>query len=58
MTATQRKIIVEEYKILEETYMPSVFGKSNLKYNHKDNFIVVNKAEYQGRIKKEIDTQL
>jgi preprotein translocase subunit SecA len=38
--------------------MPSVFGKSNLRYNHKDNFIVVSREEYWSRIRKEIDTQL
>jgi preprotein translocase subunit SecA len=38
--------------------MPSVFGKSNLRYNHKDNFIVVKKEEYWSRIRKDIDTQL
>jgi len=37
--------------------MPSVFGKSNLRYNHKDNFIVVNQEEFGSRIRKEIDTQ-
>jgi preprotein translocase subunit SecA len=58
VTETQRDIISRKYKILEETYMPSVFGKSNLRYNHKDNFIVVSKKEYWSRIRKEIDTQL
>ena len=38
--------------------MPSVFGKSNLRYNHGDNFIIVTKKEHFQRIRKEIDTQL
>jgi len=58
VTETQREIITKVYKILEETHMPSVFGKSNLQYNHKDNFIVVSKKEHLSRVRKEIDTQL
>jgi hypothetical protein len=38
--------------------MPSIFGKSNLKYNLKDNFIVVSKKEHFLRVRKEIDAQL
>lgn len=58
VTTTQRHIILSNYSVLEETYLPSVFGKSKLRYSHKDNFIVVDKKEYQSRIRKEIDTQL
>lgn len=41
VSKTQKKIMVEQYDILRESFMPSVFGDNILKFRAESNFVPV-----------------
>ncbi|CAF4020109.1 unnamed protein product [Rotaria sp. Silwood2] len=51
----EKNILQKVYEIHKNTYMPSVFGKSNRNYNPTNDVEAVNKSEYFMRIRGEID---
>ncbi|CAF4737664.1 unnamed protein product, partial [Rotaria sp. Silwood2] len=52
----EKDILENVYEIHKNTYMPSVFGKSNRNYNSNNDVEAVKKSEYFMRIRGEIDT--
>ncbi|CAF4303167.1 unnamed protein product [Rotaria sp. Silwood2] len=56
LAESEKNILKTIYHIDKNTYMPSVFGKSNRNYNSANDVQVVNVSEYFMRIRGEIDT--
>ncbi|CAF2394409.1 unnamed protein product [Rotaria sp. Silwood2] len=56
LAESEKNILKMIYHIDKNTYMPSVFGKSNRNYNSANDVQVVNVSEYFMRIRGEIDT--
>ncbi|CAF1053678.1 unnamed protein product [Adineta ricciae] len=54
----EKKILAEVYGIFRNTFMPSVFGKSNRNYNSISDVEAVEKSEYFTRIRGQIDTMV
>ncbi|CAF4248425.1 unnamed protein product [Rotaria sp. Silwood2] len=54
----ERKVIKNDYKIIKNTYVPSVFGQNNLRFIEKDDIIIENINDYFNRIKREIDDRI
>ncbi|CAF3045236.1 unnamed protein product [Rotaria sp. Silwood2] len=51
----EQNILKKVYQISKNTYMPSVFGKSNRNYNSANDVETVKESEYFMRIRGEID---
>lgn len=49
--------IIEQYGLKKRTYIPSVFGKNNLRFNENDIFIE-NQDDYFNVIRREIYNKL
>ena len=54
----EKNILSEVYRISRNTFMPSVFGKSNRNYYSKSDVEAVEKSEYFTRIRGKIDTMV
>ncbi|CAF1144264.1 unnamed protein product [Adineta ricciae] len=54
----EKNILSEVYGISRNTFMPSVFGKSNRNYYPKSDVEAVEKSEYFTRIQEEVDTMV
>ncbi|CAF4874529.1 unnamed protein product, partial [Rotaria sp. Silwood1] len=54
----EKEVIQNVYKIVKNTYSPSVFGKNNLKFVEKDDIMIENSNDYFNTIKREIDARL
>ncbi|CAM4825739.1 unnamed protein product [Rotaria magnacalcarata] len=54
----EKKVINNNYKIVQNTFVPSVFGKNNLRFIEKDDIIIENSDDYFNRIKREIDDRI
>ncbi|CAF3356787.1 unnamed protein product [Rotaria sp. Silwood2] len=53
-----KKVIENNYRIMKNTYVPSVFGQNNLRFIEKDDIMIENSVDYFNRIKREIDDRL
>ena len=51
----QKKILEESYNIRKCTYMPSVFGQSNRKFDKREDLYIEEEADYFEKIKQEIE---
>ena len=55
LSEPERVIVRNQYNISKETFMPSIFGKNNLKFNmNSEDVFVENSNEYYMRISSEI----
>ena len=54
----EKDVIQNVYKIVKNTYSPSVFGKNNLKFTEKDDIMIETSDDYFNTIKREIDARL
>ena len=54
----QQKILRESYNIQKETYMPSVYGKNNRKFNKFEDVFVENDLDFSQKIVKEVEKNL
>ena len=55
LTASEIEVLKTIYGIQRQTFMPSVFGKSNRNYNSKNDVLAVEGSEYFMKIRGEID---
>lgn len=58
LSKKEREIIEKKYKIYKNTYSPSVFGKNNSKFIHKDDVAVEDTSDYHLTILREIKERL
>ena len=59
ISEVQTKIIVNHFKIYEQTFIPSVFGKNNLNFSPIQDVILEDHDEnYKAAIRKQIDNNL
>jgi hypothetical protein len=58
LSEPEREVVEKEYKILKNTYAPSVFGANNLRFNDKRDILIENSHDYINRICKEIDDRM
>ncbi|CAM2727660.1 unnamed protein product [Rotaria socialis] len=54
----EKKVIRNDYKIVKDTFAPSVFGVNNLRFIERDDIIIENSDDYFNRIKREIDDRI
>lgn len=54
----EKKVIKDDYKIVKETFVPSVFGVNNIRFIEKDDIKIENNNDYFNRIKREIDDRI
>ena len=55
---SEREIIENEYNFKQFTYMPSVFGLNNLRFNEKNDIFLENSNDYFKRIANEINLRM
>ncbi|CAF4742661.1 unnamed protein product, partial [Rotaria sp. Silwood2] len=53
-----KQVIQNVYKITKNTFIPSIFGKNNLKFTEKDDIMIENSNDYFNVIRREIDNGL
>ncbi|CAF0898623.1 unnamed protein product [Adineta steineri] len=58
LSEPEKKVIRNVYKIKRDTYMPSVFGANDLKFNQRDDIKIENENDYFNVIKQEIEDRL
>lgn len=58
LSEPEREVVEKEYKILRYTYMPSVFGANNFRFNEINDVFIETKDDYLIRIVKEIDDRM
>ena len=58
VSAVQREIIVNDFNIHEETYIPSVFGDNKLEFNPVTNVHVVDRSSFFQQIIDQINENL
>jgi hypothetical protein len=49
---------MNDYKIVKDTFTPSVFGTNNLRFTEKTIIRIENSHDYYNRIKREIDDRI
>lgn len=54
----EKSVIQKDYKIMKYTYIPSVFGENNLRFQPEDDIMIENNENYFNQIKTEIDRRL
>ncbi|CAF1649547.1 unnamed protein product, partial [Didymodactylos carnosus] len=58
LSNSEKKVIRDDYKVTKNTYVPSVFGKNNLRFIEKDDIIIENNNDYFNQIKREVDDRI
>ena len=58
LSKPEREVIQKDYKILKETYMPSVFGKNNLLFNTERDIRIETSDDYLNAISTEIEQRI
>ncbi|CAF4095909.1 unnamed protein product [Rotaria sp. Silwood2] len=58
LSGPEKDVIKNVYKIVKDTYSPSVFGKNNLKFTEKYDIMIETSDDYFNTIKREIDVRL
>lgn len=58
LSSAQRRIIVEDYNLHEDTYIPSIFGRNNLRFSDTKDLFVKTRENYFIQIRKQIDVGL
>ncbi|CAF2540353.1 unnamed protein product [Rotaria sp. Silwood2] len=54
----KKSIIEKTYKIRKKTFIPSIFGQTNLTFTSSNDIMIENRDEYFNRINSEIDNKL
>ena len=58
VSKVQREIIVNDFNISEESYIPSVFGEHKLNFKPAQHVHVVERSKFWGEIIKQIEEEL
>ena len=58
LSDSEKNVIQNDYKIMKYTYIPSVFGKNNLRFQPEDDIMIENNENYFNQIKTEINRRL
>ncbi|KAL4489791.1 hypothetical protein ABPG72_022431 [Tetrahymena utriculariae] len=58
LSVPEKNIVQKIYKITKSTYIPSVFGKNNLKFAEQKDIHVENEDDYFKALRQEIDSNL
>ena len=54
----EKKVIVKDYRVSKNTYLPSVYGQNNLRFIEINDINIESGSDYFNRIKREIDDRL
>ena len=58
LSDSEKNVIQNDYKIMKYTYIPSVFGENNLRFQPEDDIMIENNENYSNQIKAEINRRL
>jgi len=58
LSDAEKNVIQNNYKIMKYTYIPSVFGENNLRFQPEDDIMIENNENYFNQIRTEINRRL